>query len=149
MRTDPSRVLTTQQQVLSTPLASRAPDRYYSYMSATNDRPQTSETDDDARISAAVRALAAGTGLKNAELAPVLGIHRASVFAKLKGETSWKASEVASLARYFDVPVGDLFDGLGLFRETKKPHRMTGGASSGGAPSGTRTPDLLIKSQPL
>lgn len=78
----------------------------------------------------------------------MLGIHRASVFAKLKGEASWKASEVASLARYFDVSVSDLFDGLGRFRDTKKPHRVTGGAS-GGAPSGTRTPDLLIKSQPL
>ena len=118
-------------------------------MSAINERPQADQSDDDARISAAVRALAAGTGLKNAELAPVLGIHRASVFAKLKGETAWKASEVASLARYFDVPVGDLFDGLGLFRDTKKPHRVAGGASSAGAPSGTRTPDPLIKSQLL
>ena len=100
-------------------------------MSATDDRHHEQQSiDDDARISAAVRALAAGTGLKNAELAPVLGIHRASVFAKLKGETSWKASEVATLARHFDVPVGDLFDGLGLFRDTKKPHRATGGASS-------------------
>ena len=39
--------------------------------------------------------------------------------------------------------------GLGLFRDTKKPHRAIGGASSGGAPSGTRTPDPLIKSQLL
>ncbi|MGO3503858.1 helix-turn-helix domain-containing protein [Brachybacterium tyrofermentans] len=116
-------------------------------MNAINERPQADQSDDDdARISAAVRALAAGTGLKNAELAPVLGIHRASVFAKLKGETAWKASEVASLARYFDVPVGDLFDGLGLFRDAKKPHRVTGGASSSGAPSGIRTPDPLVKS---
>lgn len=52
-------------------------------------------------------------------------------------------------ARCFNVPVGKLVDGLGLFRDTKKPHRVTGGASSVGAPSGTRTPDLLIKSQPL
>ncbi len=119
-------------------------------MSAINERPDTEEhVDDDARISAAVRALAAGTGLKNADLAPVLNIHRASVFAKLKGETPWKAGEVATLARYFDVPVGDIFDGLGLFRDTKKPHRRTGGASTVGAPSGIRTPDPLIKSQLL
>ena len=118
-------------------------------MSAVNDTDPAPGHDDDARISAAVRALAAGNGLKNAELAPILGIHRASVFAKIKGETSWKASEVAALARFFDVPVGDLFDGLGLFGDTKKPHRVTGGASSSGAPSGTRTPDPLIKSQLL
>ena len=61
----------------------------------------------------------------------------------------WKASEVEAVADYFDVSVGDLFDGLGLFRDTKKPHRMTGGAYSSGAPSGTRTPDPLIKSQLL
>ena len=54
-----------------------------------------------------------------------------------------------AVADYFDVSVGDLFDGLGLFRDTKKPHRMTGGASSSSAPSGTRTPDPLIKSQLL
>ena len=44
------------------------------------------------------------------------------------------------------MSVGDLVDGRGLFRDAKKPHRMTGGASSSGAPSGTRTPDPLIKS---
>jgi hypothetical protein len=44
------------------------------------------------------------------------------------------------------VTVGDLYDGLCLFGDTKKPHRSTGEASSSGAPSGTRTPDPLIKS---
>ena|SRR5699024_1750819 len=110
---------------------------------------QSPTTTADQRISAAVRALAAGRGVKNAELGPIIGASRATVFAKVKGEAPWKANEIQSIADYFDVSVGDLFDGLGLFRDTKKPHRMTGGASSGGAPSGTRTPDLLIKSQPL
>ena len=103
----------------------------------------------DQRIAAAVRALAAGRGVKNAELAPVIGTGRATVFAKVKGEVPWKANEIEAVADYFDVSVGELFDGLGLFRDTKKPHRMTGGASSAGAPSGTRTPDPLIKSQLL
>lgn len=66
-----------------------------------------------------------------------------------KGEVPWKANEIEAVADYFDVSVGELFDGLGLFRDTKKPHRMTGGASPAGAPSGTRTPDPLIKSQLL
>lgn len=43
----------------------------------------------------------------------------------------WKASEVEAVADYFEVSVADLFDGLGLFRDTKKPHRLTGGASVG------------------
>ena len=101
------------------------------------------------RPAAAVRALAAGRGVRAVDLAPVIGIGKTRVFAKLKGEAMWKASEVESVADFFDVSVGDLFDGLGLFRDAKKPHPVTDGASSGGAPSGTRTPDLLIKSQPL
>ena len=103
----------------------------------------------DERISAAVRALAAGRGIRNSDLAPILGAGKTATFAKLKGEAPWKAAEVAALADFFEVSVGELYDGLGLFRDTKKPHRMTGGASSGGAPSGIRTPDPLIKSQLL
>lgn len=107
------------------------------------------EPDVDERIAAAVRALAAGRGVRTVDLAPVIGVGKTRIFAKLKGEAVWKASEVDAVARYFGVSVGDLFDGLGLFGETKKPHRMTGGASPSGAPSGTRTPDPLIKSQLL
>lgn len=103
----------------------------------------------DERISAAVRALAAGRGVRNADLAPVVGTSRATIFAKIKGDAAWKASEVEAVADYFEVSVGDLFCGLGLFGDAKKPHRSTGGASASGAPSGTRTPDPLIKSQLL
>ena len=119
------------------------------HMSELSNQDQLPATSADQRISAAVRALAAGRGVKNAELAPVIGASRATIFAKVKGEAPWKANEIESVAAYFDVSVGDLFDGLGLFRDTKKPHRMTGGASSSGAPSGIRTPDPLIKSQLL
>ena len=97
---------------------------------------------------AAVRALAAGRGVKNAELAPVIGASRATIFSKVKGEAPWKANEIESIAAYFDVSVGDLFDGLGLFRNAKRPH-LEGGASLTGASSGIRTPDPLIKSQLL
>ncbi len=102
----------------------------------------------DERIAAAVRALAAGRGVRAVDLAPIIGIGKTRVFAKLKGEAMWKASEVEAVADYFDVSVADLFDGLGLFRDAKRPHR-SGGASLAGAPSGTRTPDPLIKSQLL
>lgn len=118
-------------------------------MSELPNREHTAGASADERISAAVRALAAGRGVKNAELGPVIGAGRATIFAKVKGDTPWKANEIEAIAEFFDVSVGDLFDGLGLFGETKKPHRMTGGASPSGAPSGTRTPDPLIKSQLL
>ena len=103
----------------------------------------------DERIAAAVRALAAGRGVRAVDLAPIIGIGKTRVFAKLKGEAMWKASEVEAVADYFDVSVGDLFDGLGLFRNTKTPPGIPGGASTVGAPSGIRTPDPLIKSQLL
>lgn len=102
----------------------------------------------DQRIAASVRALAAGRGMRNVELSDVLGVGANAVFMKLRGDSPWKATEVAALAEHFDVSVGDLFDGLGLFGDTTKPHRRTGGASSVGAPSGIRTPDPLIKSLP-
>lgn len=89
-----------------------------------DDEPTTDE-----RIAAAVRALAAGRGVRTVDLAPVIGIGKTRIFAKLKGEAPWRATEVEAVAQYFDVSVGDLFDGLGLFRDTKKPHRVTGGAS--------------------
>ncbi|MFD4008780.1 hypothetical protein ACFWQK_13795 [Brachybacterium paraconglomeratum] len=68
------------------------------------------------------------------------------MFAKIKGEPPWYANEIELVADYFGVTVGDLFDGLGLFRDTKKPHRLAGGASPSGAPSRTRTPGPLTKS---
>lgn len=87
--------------------------------------------------------------MRTVDLAPIIGIGKTRVFAKLKGEAMWKASEVEAVADYFGVSVGDLFSGLGLFADAKKPHRGTGGASASGAPSGIRTPDPLIKSQLL
>ncbi|WP_084252733.1 helix-turn-helix domain-containing protein [Devriesea agamarum] len=79
---------------------------------------------DDELISASIRALAAGRGVRNAELAPILGINRASVFNKLNGTAPWKASEVGALARYFDVSTDDIFNGLGLFGgNAKSLHR--------------------------
>ena len=103
----------------------------------------------DARISAAVRALAAGRGMRNVELKDVIGVGANAVFMKLRGDSHWKASEVEALADHFGVEIGDLYRGLGLFGGTTKPRRSRDGASVSGAPSGTRTPDPLIKSQLL
>lgn len=58
--------------------------------------------------------------MRAVDLAPIIGIGKARVFAKLKGEAMWKASEVEAVADYFDVSVGGLFDGLGLFRDTDR-----------------------------
>ena len=103
----------------------------------------------DQRIAAAVRALAAGRGIKNSELAPIIGTSRATVFAKVKGDAPWKAEEIEAVATYFGVTVGDLFGGLGIFGHDEAPRSARPRGFSSGAPSGTRTPDPLIKSQLL
>lgn len=96
---------------------------------STAEMPQIDQPSVDERIAASVRALTAGRGMRNVELKEVLGIGSNAIFMKLRGDSPWKASEVAALAEHFDVSVGDLYDGLGLFRDTKRPHRATGGAS--------------------
>ena len=101
----------------------------------------------DERISAAVRALAALNGVKHTDLKDVLGIGQNSIFTKLRGDSPWKASEVAALAEYFDVPISYLFDGFSSLRNKKTPAMKA--RAFGSAPSGIRTPDPLIKSQLL
>ncbi len=83
------------------------------------------------------------------DLALAIGVSRNQTFAKLRGASTWKASEVEEIARYFGVAIGSLYEGMGLLGDTTKPRRMSDGASRGGAPSGIRTPDPLIKSQLL
>ena len=67
----------------------------------------------DARISASVRALISGRGLQPAEVGLIVGVTKASMYNKLGGKAPWKASEVEALARYFEIRISDLYDGLG------------------------------------
>ena len=103
----------------------------------------------DTYISAAAKALMAARDVKADELAGVIGSSRRAVFTKLSGGSPWKAGEVQALADYFDVPIADLFAGLGLLGNDEAPRPGGRRASTVGAPSGIRTPDPLIKSQLL
>ena len=77
----------------------------------------------DERISAATRALVALHGMRNADLAEVLGVGQNSVFMKLRGDSPWKAAEVALVAEYFGVPISILFDGMASVNNEEAPAR--------------------------
>ncbi len=65
----------------------------------------------DRAIATAVNALREDRGLSVDQLAVYAGLNRASLYRKLKGDYGWKATDVALLARYFDVEPNDLFSG--------------------------------------
>lgn len=68
--------------------------------------------DDDSRmIAATVRALSGARNLTAAEVAIGIGMNKSTYHRRLHG--GFTASDVAKLARFFNVPVGDLYDGLG------------------------------------
>lgn len=80
----------------------------------------------DERISAATRALVALHGMRNADLADVLGIGQNSVFMKLRGDSPWKAAEVAPVAEYFGVPISIIFDGMAAVNNEEAPALPSG-----------------------
>lgn len=70
-------------------------------------------TDDNEMITRAALALLAARGLEKESLMFALGIGRGTIYRKFNGKSEWKASEVAVLARFFNVPVANFYDGLG------------------------------------
>ena len=68
--------------------------------------------------------------MRNVELKDVLGVSPNAVFMKLRGDSPWKAAEVEAVAEFFDVSVGDLYSGLGLFGDAKSPRRDRDGGSN-------------------
>jgi transcriptional regulator with XRE-family HTH domain len=82
-------------------------------MSDSQPTPIHSATDVDRRIASTVKALVSAQGHDVAEVAEGIGLSRASLYQKLKGQRPFKAHEVDALARYLRVRVSDLFDGLG------------------------------------
>lgn len=74
--------------------------------------PRPRDPGEDAKISAAVRALLAAHGESVADLAYHTRISAASLYRKLNGEASWKATDVGVVAGHYRLPPGDLFSGL-------------------------------------
>lgn len=67
----------------------------------------------DQTISASVEALASGRGLTLEDVGTGAGITRSAIYAKIRGESTWKAHETVALSKFFKVRLTDLYDGLG------------------------------------
>lgn len=90
----------------------------------------------DRTISASVRALCSGHGVKVDDLAAAIGISHATMHNRLYSKTSWTAIEVRKVADIFHVRIADLYDGLGGRFEPTDP------AGRGGQDSGVSNDKL-------
>jgi len=61
------------------------------------------------RIAAEVRAVAARHQSRYADLAPVLNVSKPGISRRMRGEQSFTAEEMQTLATHFGVPVGVLY----------------------------------------
>ncbi len=68
----------------------------------------------DDTIRRSVRALIAARGQESEDVARAVGMTRATFYRRLSGRGApFTAGEVQAIADWFDVPVADLFSGLG------------------------------------
>lgn len=67
----------------------------------------------DARLSASILALVSGQHVDPKDVARELKVSKAAYYRKINGSSPWKASEIETLAKFFGVRLGDLYDGLG------------------------------------
>jgi len=68
-------------------------------------------TDTDAAISRAVWTLLERSGETVVQLSVAVGMSFAACYRKLNGTSTWKASDVAVIAKHYGVTVGDLYSG--------------------------------------
>lgn len=70
-------------------------------------------TPDDAIVSASVKAICELRRADKVVVAHAASLSKDQLYDRLRGDTYWRASEVAAIARYFHIRIGDLYDGLG------------------------------------
>jgi hypothetical protein len=70
------------------------------------------DDDLDARISLMVRVLVAARRTDTRALAAALEMSRNSYYNRVNSDKPWHAKDVYRLARFFDIPVQDLYDGV-------------------------------------
>lgn len=132
---------------------------YHAYVTVPDVVPHGADADDTIRNS--VWALSRGRGISVDQMAEGIGMPRTTLYRKLTArgrKTAFAAGEVADLARYFRVPVAELFSGLGglftpeqLFQvETAEPvsHHRTPPLSPVGAEE-SRTTRRYADTAPL
>lgn len=57
-----------------------------------------------------IATLARAKGIPLGDVAQALGIHRNRLTDKMRGRQAFREDEIVAAARFFDVPVGRLFD---------------------------------------
>lgn len=85
-------------------------------MTATGQHSEPPRSDADDTIRRTVKGLISGHGLRVETVAAAVDMTPATLYRRLAGKgrsQAFVAGEVAALADYFNVPVGDLYDGLG------------------------------------
>ena len=73
----------------------------------------TTTSDLDRTVSATVTALYRGRGLSREDLREAIGVSYGTIVSRLQCRTAWTAYEVYTLAKFFNVRIGDLTEGLG------------------------------------
>lgn len=63
---------------------------------------------DAATTATAVRRLMERDGCSQQQLAELLGMSQSSLSRRLNGEYAWRVTEIAAIARRFDVPLAEL-----------------------------------------
>jgi len=58
------------------------------------------------------RGLMAAQGLRQEDLAPILGLSQQALSSRLRGRSRLTLDDVEALAAYFDVPVSLFFEGI-------------------------------------
>ncbi|WP_172457776.1 hypothetical protein [Pseudonocardia sp. N23] len=69
------------------------------------------DDDPDRVISATVRALVSANRVDTGRLAEALQMSRQSYYNRVNGEKPWHAKDVARAARFFAVPIQDIYSG--------------------------------------
>jgi transcriptional regulator with XRE-family HTH domain len=61
-------------------------------------------------VESKLRAAMAGKGVRQSDLAALLGITQAQISARIRGTIEWRVSELQAVARHLGVPVTELID---------------------------------------
>jgi hypothetical protein len=94
---------------------------------ATRILPEASGASVDDRVRAVVRTLLGAADMKAGDLARGIGMTKAQVWDRQRGDKAWTVQEVAVLAEFFDIPVGIFLAGpAALLGRSPSTHETTG-----------------------
>lgn len=78
------------------------------------------EEDVETTLNETLRLLLTRTGQRHEDIARVVGVSRASMTLRLKGDTPWKLRDVAAVAGHFGLGVTELLSGYAAIASAKR-----------------------------